>query len=134
MAKPEQDNNDLSLFETLDTAVMTVESPKGGDLEYNGAPVTITLYGPGSQQFIRAKHRLDMNVQARSVALLRGNSDRRAAEENLKDTAEFLAAVTVKIDNFPVTDAFALYTNPKLRYITDQVDRYLSKTENFMPA
>jgi hypothetical protein len=124
----------LSQFEMLETATLTVENPRGGDLLNEGKPVTITVYGPGSKEHIRAKHKLDNDAQARSVAILRGRPDKNAAEANLKSSAEFLAACTVDIANFPITNAYELYSNPKLRYIADQVDRFLAGTENFMPA
>jgi hypothetical protein len=123
----------LAQFRTIDTAELTVEHPRGGELTYNGEPVVITLYGPGTDKYIRAKHKLDNDAQARSVALLRGQAGKRQAEENLKSRAEFLAACTAKINNFPISDALTVYSDPGLGYIADQVDRFLASTENFMP-
>jgi hypothetical protein len=126
---------DLSQFETLDTAILTVQTPKGDDLLVGGEKVTITLYGEGSKQYVNAKYKLDNAMQTRSVAMLRGKTNKNAAEEQAQLRAEFLAAVTASIENFPIEGgALALYNNPKLSYITAQVEKFLGETENFMPA
>lgn len=126
---------DLSQFETIDTAALTVLSPKGDELLFEGKTVTINLYGPGSKQFVNAKYKLDNATQTRSIAMLRGKTSKNAAEETRQQQAEFYAAVTSSIDNFPIEGgALALYLNPKLTYITEQVEKFLSDTENFMPS
>lgn len=127
---------DISQFETVDYATLNVLNPKGDELiGAEGKPVLINLYGPGSKQFVNAKYKLDNATQARSIAILRGKTSKNAAEEARQQQAEFYAAVTVSIENFPIEGgALALYLNPKLNYITEQVDKFLSETENFMPA
>jgi hypothetical protein len=126
---------DLSQFETTDTATLTVMNPKGDELLVNGEPVTITLYGPGSKQFVNAKYKLDNANQTRSIAMLRVKTAKNAAEEIRQQQAEFYASITVSLDNFPIDGgALALYMNPKLSYITDQVEKFISDTENFMPS
>lgn len=126
---------DLSQFELTDTGSLIVQNPKGDDLLIDGKPVTITLYGEGSKQFVGAKYKLDNALQTRAIGLMRGKSDKSGAEEQRQLKAEFLNAVTVSIDNFPIEGgALALYSNPKLSYITNQVDKFLGETENFMPS
>lgn len=126
---------DLSQFETTDTATLTVLNPKGDELLVNGDPVTITIYGPGSKQYVNAKYKLDNANQARSIAMLRGKTAKNAAEEMRQQQAEFYASITASLDNFPIDGgALALYMNPKLSYITDQVEKFISDTENFMPG
>jgi isopentenyl phosphate kinase len=130
-----QKDFDLSQFETVDTATLTVLNPKGDELLVNGDPVKITVYGPGSKQHLKAKHVLDNAVQVRSMAMLRGKVEKNMAELSAQQTAEFLAACTVSVENFPIEGgAIAIYSNPKLKYITDQVDKFLGDTENFMPG
>jgi hypothetical protein len=124
---------DLSQFETIDLAALTVQTPRGEDLLVDGKQVVINLYGPGSKQFVNAKYRLDNAVQARSIAMLRGKGSKNAAEEARQQQAEFYAAVTASVENFPVSP-IDIYLNPKLNYITEQVEKFLSDTENFMPA
>lgn len=126
---------DLSQFEILDTASLTVLNPKGDELTVGGKPVVISVYSPGSKQFMNAKYKLDNATQARSIAIIRGKTPKNAAEEARLQQAEFLAAVTASIDNFPIDGgALALYTNPKLSYITDQVEKFIGDTENFMQS
>lgn len=126
-------NFDVSQFELIDTAKLTVLKPNGDDLMVNGEKVTITLYGPGSKQYVQAKYKFDNATQARSLALIRGKGSKNAAEENAELLAERLAACTAGIENFPL-EAVEIYKNPKLSYITDQVIKFLDETENFMPA
>jgi hypothetical protein len=126
---------DISQFETTDTGTLTVLNPKGDDLLVNGNPVTITIYGPGSKQFVNAKYKLDNASQARSIAMLRGKTAKNAAEETRQQQAEFYAAITVSLENFPIEGGpLALYMNPKLSYITEQVEKFISDTENFMQS
>ena len=122
---------DLSKYETVDTAQLVVQNPKGGDLlGEGGLPVVINLYGMGSKQYVNAKYKLDNANQVRSIAMLRNNKAPNP-EEVAKSEAEFLAAVTQSIENFPV-DPLALYSNPKLGYIKSQVDKFVGDTENFI--
>lgn len=122
---------DLSKYETVDTAKLVVQNPKGGDLlGEGGLPVVINLYGMGSKQYVNAKYKLDNANQVRSIAMLRNNKAPNP-EEVAKSEAEFLAAVTQSIENFPV-DPLALYSNPKLGYIKSQVDKFVGDTENFI--
>ena len=122
---------DLSKYETVDTAQLVVQNPKGGDLlGEGGLPVVINLYGMGSKQYVNAKYKLDNANQMRSLAMLRNNKPANA-EDVAKSEAEFLAAVTQSIENFPV-DPLTLYSNPKLAYIKSQVDKFVGDTENFI--
>jgi hypothetical protein len=135
MAAKDTTDFDLSLYETRDTAVLTVQKPNGEDLKGpNGEIVKITLYGPGSKQYVNAKYKFDNAIQTRSIALLRGKVSKNAAEENAELQAQRLAECTAQIENFPIPGgALALYKNPKLQYITDQVTKFLDDAENFMP-
>ena len=124
---------DLAQYELTDTATLTIETPKGDEMLVEGKPVKITVYGPGSKQFNKAKHVYESAASARTFAAMRNKPAKNAAELAQKDLAEFLAACTLSIDNFPI-DALEIYSNPRLKYITDQVNTFLGDTENFMPA
>lgn len=124
---------DLSKFELVDTSVLTIQHPKGGDLLAEGdKPVLVTLYGMGSPQYVNAKYKLDAAGQVRSMGMIRNNKT-PDPKDVTKSEVDFLTAVTASIENFPVSPA-ELYANPKLAYIKNQVDEYLAKTENFMPV
>ena len=124
---------DLSKYETVDTAALTVQSPKGGDLlGVDDKPVIINVYGMGSKQYVNAKYKLDNATQMRSVAMVRSGKT-TDPKEVAKSENEFLVAITQSIENFPV-EPLELYSNPKLAYIRAQVDKFVSETENFMPS
>ena len=122
---------DLSKYETVDTAKLIVQNPKGGDLLGEGdLPVVINVYGMGSKQYVSAKYKLDNANQVRSIAMLRNNKTPNP-EDVAKSEAEFLAAITQSIENFPI-EPIALYINPKLAHIKSQVDKFVGDTENFI--
>lgn len=121
---------DLSQFELKETSTLDVELPNGDPMLVDGKQVQIELYGKGSKEYTSAKHKLDRAVQEKSFAMLRGKVNKNP-EENDKIKNEFLVAVTKEIHNLPVT-AIEIYGNPKLCYITEQVEKHLDETANFM--
>ena len=123
----------LADFEAADTAVLDVQNKKDdGPLLVNGQPVQIVLHSPGSADYIRAEAKANQAAQARTFAALRGKAVKITPEEDRQKNAEKLAACTVELRNVPVEGgALAVYNNPKLGYITAQVDRFLSDWGNF---
>jgi hypothetical protein len=126
-------NFDLSQYELEDTAVLTVQNAIGAD-DLIGAdgvnPVKITLYGSGSSQMVKALHKAGQQAALRVQALVRGKVEKRAAEAAELETVQKLTACTQAIENFPV-EAEALYSNPRLGYITRQVIAFLDNDANF---
>lgn len=129
------DNNSFNLadFEAADTAVLDVQNKKDdGPLLVNGQPVQIVLHSPGSAEYIRAEAKANQAAQARTFAALRGKPVKETPEEARQKNADKLAACTVEMRNFPIDGgALALYNNPKLGYITAQVEKFLSDWGNF---
>jgi len=126
---------DLSAFEVADTAIIEIENQRGEPLQHNGQPVTIEVYGPGSAQYARAQSKIDAASQARAMQMVRGKSPKDVADENRKLNAEKLAACTKAINNFPLPGgSLALYSNPKLGYITNQVAKFIEDWANFPTA
>lgn len=126
---------DLSAFEAAETAVVEIEDAKGEPLLYKGQQVTIEVYGPGSAQYQRAQSKIDAAGQTRAMQMVRGKTPKDAADENRKLAAEKLAACTKAVNNFPIPGgALALYSNPKLGYITAQVGKFIEDWSNFQPA
>ena len=129
------DDFDLSEFEVRDTATLDVQGVDQEPMLYRGQPVRITVHGPGSAAYVRAESRAAQASQARALAVLRGKAGKSDLDEQRQQTAEKLAAVTAGIENFPIPGgALALYANPKLGYITAQVERFLADWANFKPA
>lgn len=123
----------LADFEAADTAVLDVQNKKDdGPLLVNGQPVQIVLHSPGSAEYIRAEAKANQAAQARTFAALRGKPVKETPEEARQKNADKLAACTVELRNFPIDGgALALYNNPKLGYITAQVEKFLSDWGNF---
>ena len=129
------DKFSLAEFEISETATLDVLDVNGRPLLRNGAPVRISLHGPGSEVFVRAEARVAAAAQARAFAALRGKAGKNDAEDQHQQRAEKLAAVTASLENFPIPGgAVALYSNRKLGYITNQVESFLADWANFKPA
>lgn len=126
-------NFDLSAYELNETSVLTVRNARDDD-DLIGAdgtnPVTITLYGSGSEQFVKAEHKANNASTARLQASFRGQVLKNQSELSATELAQKLASCTASIDNFPVAP-LDLYKNHKLGYIRKQVIRFLDADANF---
>jgi hypothetical protein len=124
---------DISRFEIEDVATLTVKDVHGTS-DLIGAdgenPVTIELYSPGSVQGIKALHRAGMATATRLQSMARGKLDKKSAEIADKEAVDKLVGFTHKINNFPIAPE-ALYSNPKVGYITKQVADFISDEANF---
>ena len=122
---------DIAAYESSDIATLQVTDAKGGPLiGPDGEQVAIRLFGPGSQQYLKAQSRLDSAASERAMESLRGKPVSDSEDEMRQRVAEKYAACTAGIDHFPV-EPLALYTNPRLGYITEQVGRFLGNWANF---
>lgn len=123
---------DLSQFELQDTGILTVQNAAGtGDLIVKGEPVTIELYGPGSDVSREFEHKEALAAAARMRKVFQGKMDTNLEE---KEQIAKLVRRTKRISpNFPV-EPQALYSNRKLVYISKQVNAYLSDEANFSKA
>lgn len=123
---------DLSQFELQDTGILTVQNASGtGDLIVDGKPVTIELYGPGSDICRQFEHKEAAAVAVRMRKVFQGKVDTEGEE---KDQIAKLVRRTKAISpNFPVTPQ-ALYANRKLVYIHAQVNKFLADEANFSKA
>lgn len=124
---------DATQYELEDTAVLNVQDASGtDDLMVGGKPVTITVYGPGSKQGVKMLHVSGRHAALRTTALIRGKISKNAAVEADEEKVEKLVAITAAINNFPYEGgAEAIYSNPKLCYIADQVEAFFSDKANF---
>lgn len=124
---------DLGQYEAADVATLEVKTPLGAPLiGAGGQPVRIHLYGPGSVQYQKAQAKFERAVQAATFAALRSKQSAPAADESLRQQAEKLAACTARVEHFPI-EPLALYSNPKLSWITNQVVRFGEGWSNFLP-
>lgn len=127
---------DVSAFELEDVGVLEVQNAaRTGPLLRGGKPVTIEVYGPGSAQAVEADHKAGRAAQERLARVMRGKPDPKEADKADQEMVDKLALRTRAINNFPIPGgARALYSNPKLGYITKQVIRYADDEANFAKA
>lgn len=125
----------LAQFENVDAGTFTVLDQSGDELLYNGAPVKITMHGAGSKPQVAAERKMLKATKAALYAGMGGRAAKNAEEEEFAREAEYLAACTINIENFPIPGgALALYSNPKLGYIKKQAKTYLGEDANFKPG
>lgn len=113
------------------TAIMPVRDAAGVEqFDENGQPIGIEFYGPGTLQFVRAKHDL---VEKRRKQI--GKNAERDAGDDIKDAAEFLTKVTKRLVNFDFPGgARALYEDMTLGHIAEEADQFVGKRGNFKPS
>lgn len=106
-------------------------------LDADKKPISITVYGPGSLEYGRAASK---RQNAAITRLKRKGKLDQTADEKLADEAAFLTAITVSFNGFgypPAGDATgaelfrAVYSDPKLGFIKDQVAEFAGDWENF---
>lgn len=118
-------------FEAADTAWLEVQNKKDdGPLLFNGQPVRIQVRSPGTREAMNAQHKIESASQAKAFAAIRGKTDKETVDNKIEQRTEKLVAVTGQIENFPVSPA-DLYSNPKLGYITAQVEKFHGDWANF---
>lgn len=121
----------LADFEARDTAMLEIQNIKGdGPLLVNGQPVRVEIRSPGTREALNAQHKIETAATAKTFAAMRGKAVKETVEGKQAERAEKLAAVTVRIENFPVP-ASELYTNPKMGWFTQQVAEFHASWENF---
>lgn len=100
----------------------------------DGEPVAVNVFGPGSKQFVKAK--TNQNNRALDRMRRKGKAD-QTPEQKTADTAEFLAEVTESFENLDYDDLkdkalyLAVYSDPELGYIVEQLDKFLGDWSNF---
>lgn len=123
----------IAQFEASDSATVEIKSQRGdGPLTFNGQPVSIEVYGPGSEQYVRAQAEVDRANSERLMQAMRGKAPKDAAAEMRAAQLGKLVACTKAINNFPIPGgAKALYDNPRLGYIRNQVMEFMEDWANF---
>lgn len=104
------------------------DSPLYAD-EAQTEAVGVTIYGPGTKQWQRAKSAQENHFVQRLAR--RGSKSELSADEKRKQTAEFLADVTVSWHNMSYGEgedaptgrdlSIAIYTDASIGFIADQV-------------
>lgn len=112
--------------------LMFADGPDGKPDE--SKPMIAHMFGPGTKKFANAKAaQANRNMDRYKK---KGKSD-LSAEDQTKDTAEFLAACTDRLENVEVDSLadkalfMAVYSDLELCFIPAQLDKLLSDTANF---
>lgn len=129
---------DIKSKATIETAFLHLRDADE-ELMYDGDPkegrkVGVTVYGPGSRQYASAVAR----QENRSLDMLKkkGKTD-KTAEDKATDNADFLASITVKFEHLDYDGlsgnalAMAVYLDPTLGYIGQQVRQFSGEWSNF---
>jgi hypothetical protein len=122
----------FSAFFLTDSARLELLQPDGEALLYNGQPVAVHLYGPCTDQFVAAQHKKEREATKRVVASMTQRGKKAVDSVDTDADAQFLCAVTARFENFPFPGgAEAIYRDPRLKYINNQVSNHLADLGNF---
>ena len=131
---------DIRTFEVAETGRLHLRDAANrlmyadGDLS---KPVVIVLYSPGSREFANAQAAL--NNRSLEKLRTRGKID-RTAEQNIADSAQYLADCTqsfenIEYDGLAGAELFkAVYGNSKIGFVADQASAFLGDWANFTKA
>lgn len=121
----------LADFEARDTAILEIQNIKGdGPLLVGGLPVTVEVRSPGTREAQNAQHKIETAATSKTFAAMRGKPVKETVDSKVSEKADKLAAVTVRIENFPVAPQ-ELYSNPKLGWFTQQILEFHGDWANF---
>ena len=114
--------------------VGTDDEPIIGD---GGKQAAITVYGPGSKAFAKASASRAERMMAR---MAKRGKVKLTPEDQAAETAEFLSAITVSLHHFDYEGAAtaeaikAMYADPTLGFVADQVQKAVGDWANFTQA
>lgn len=120
--------NETGVVELLDAADEPMFQDDGK------TPVTITVFGPGSKKFADATAYKNNRMMDRLRK--KGKAD-QTGTQMLSEKAEFLAMVTadsagLEYDNLTGEELYkAVYADPSIGFVADQVEKYLGEWANF---
>lgn len=123
------------------TGTMLVRDAAGELVEENGVQWGITFHSPGTKPFQKAKHAFDEKRSNSITAMMTGKSDsKRTAEDDNRELAEFLAAVTVSLNGFDYEGGKgyeaikAMYADLEIGHIAIDANKFLGDRGNFVKA
>lgn len=131
---------DIATLRAADTFAMPVKGVRGEPIvAADGTPCAVVVYGPGSRQYVAAQSASSDRMVAR-VRANGGKAPAMTADEQLAETAAFLADCTASFNGFNYQGgadraAFAAcYADPGMGWLTRQVDAAIGDWRNFTPA
>lgn len=134
---------DIAKIAVASTAALHLKDASGNLLyTVDNKPVRIILYGPASPEYARIEDRATQRALKRATDN-DGKPAPASTDERREQIAEDYASITVAFENFnysPAGDvsgaeAFrAVYAEPKLGFIVNQITKFLGDWGNFKPA
>lgn len=122
---------DFSAYFLQDTSTVLIKLPNGQPMAHQGQPVAVVVYGPSTERFSAAKDALDREATKTLMQSMGASASSKDGAAKDAD-ARFLSAVTERIDNFPFPGGpAAVYREPRLKYLADQVRAHLGDLGNF---
>jgi hypothetical protein len=119
-----------------ETSALDLLLPNNEPMLYQGNPVSVRLFGPATTEFSKAKAATEKDASKRVLAAIGAkNGSRKLADDPEAETEvdiKFLVAVTDAFINFPYPGGpEAIYREPRLLYIANQVRAHLNSLGNF---
>ena len=128
---------DISKLAANESAELHLRGADDELLYDGGEAVLVTCYGPGSKAYQKAQS----NSQNKLIDRMKrkGNVD-QTPEEKMAQQADFLAACTVSFTHLESGDLTgtalfrAVYGDPEVGFIAEQVSKFISDWSNFTKA
>lgn len=121
------------------TADMQVRDAAGEiQRDESGNALTITLYGPGSKQYQKAKHAAEQRNNNRVMSRMQGGDEKISSDDKIAEQAEFLAGCTASFNGVGVDDAAgfemfkATYADIEIGHIAEDVAKFIASRANFL--
>lgn len=124
---------DFSAFMLEPTSRLELDLPNGSAMLWEGKPVAVQIYGPATDEYARAKAAMEKESAARVFRAMGANKNKKKqGEDDAEADAKFLTAITAQFENFPFPGgAAAIYREPRLNYIGNQVRAHVNELGNF---
>lgn len=132
---------DFASLEIKDTGEYQVTDARGNDVAIDGRPFTITVASPGTKKAVAAQFKRDESRSARVMGAAAGIKSKRTADDDLRERADFLMAITEGCSHTNIVykgqtglqALRAMYMEPKLGHVADGVEKYHHERGNFAP-
>lgn len=124
---------DFSAFLLDTTSRLELELPNGAPMLFDGKPVAVLLYGPATDEYAKARAAMEKESAARVFRAMGANKNKKKnGEDDAEADAKFLTAITAEFENFPYPGGpAAIYREPRLNYIGNQVRSHVNDLGNF---
>lgn len=118
------------------TGTMEVKDAAGSVVEDENGVWSITFHSPGTKEFQKAFHAFN-EKKASTFKSLVGGKDKTEADQDTKDLADFLAAVTVSFNNFDYEGKTghaayrAAFADIEIGHVAQDANKFLGDRGNF---